>query len=188
MAIVLLPSPLGERVGCFIMVQFRGYASRSLAFRPTISLSTLRLVRYRTRRKTRYLTAGEALSGPPSQTAGHSALARRNSHPTGHAGHVYGGSVASACPRMPRHWRVAPHSSITPGRASYRASDPLLACTTVQAFPASPQVLCRLLTPPMRSERIPHLSATFRGTPLPEAHERPPAGSGHTVRASTPDV
>jgi hypothetical protein len=58
MAVVLLPSPLGERVGCFVMVQFRGYSSRSLVFRPTVSLSTLRLVRYRTRRKTRYLTAG----------------------------------------------------------------------------------------------------------------------------------
>jgi hypothetical protein len=60
MALGRLPSPLGERVGCFVMVQLRGYFPYSLVFRPTVSLSTLRLVRYRTRRKTRYLTAGEA--------------------------------------------------------------------------------------------------------------------------------
>ena len=68
----------GRRVGCFTPVLFRGYLSRSLTFRPTCSLSTLRRVRYRTRRKTRYLTAGCALSGPPLQTAGLYALARRN--------------------------------------------------------------------------------------------------------------
>ena len=68
----------GRRVGSFTPVLFRGYFSRSLTFRPTCSLSTLRRVRYRTRRKTRYLTAGSALSGPPLQTAGLSALARRN--------------------------------------------------------------------------------------------------------------
>src|SRR5713101_2572474 len=47
-------------------------------FRPTCSLSTLRRARYHTRRKTRYLTAGSTLSGPPLQTAGLYALARRN--------------------------------------------------------------------------------------------------------------
>ena len=38
---------------------------------------------------------------------------------------------------MPRCWRVAPHGSITPGRAYCRARDPLLAFATVQAFPTS---------------------------------------------------
>jgi hypothetical protein len=48
----------GKQVGYFTTVQFRGYFSRSLTFRPTLSLSTLRRGRYRTPRKTRYLTAG----------------------------------------------------------------------------------------------------------------------------------
>ena len=60
----------GRRVGCFTIVPFRGYFSHSLVFRPTCSLSTLRRARYRTRRKTRYLTARYALSGPSLQTAG----------------------------------------------------------------------------------------------------------------------
>jgi len=68
----------GRRVGCFTLVRFRGYFSHSLVFRPTCSLSTLRRARYRTRRKTRYLTARYALSGSPLQTAGLYALARRN--------------------------------------------------------------------------------------------------------------
>jgi hypothetical protein len=38
----------GQRVGYFTPVPFRGYLSRSLTFRPTFSLSTLRQARYRT--------------------------------------------------------------------------------------------------------------------------------------------
>jgi hypothetical protein len=68
----------GEGVGYFTPDPFRGSFSHSLSFRPPFSLSTLRRARYRTPRKTRYLTAGFALSGPPSQTAGLSMLARRN--------------------------------------------------------------------------------------------------------------
>ena len=60
----------GRRVGCFTIVPLRGSFSRSLTFRPPGSLSTLRRARYRPRRKTRDLTAGGALSGPPLQTAG----------------------------------------------------------------------------------------------------------------------
>jgi hypothetical protein len=93
MAVVLRPSPLGERVGGFVMVQLRGYASRSLGFRPTVSRSTLRLVHYRTRHQTRDLTAGEAVSGSPSQPTGPAALARRHSHTTGPTAHVSDGSV-----------------------------------------------------------------------------------------------
>jgi hypothetical protein len=89
---------------------------------------------------------------------------------------------------MPRRWRVAPHGRIPPGRAYCRASHPFLPCATVQAFPPFPQVLCPLLTSPMGSERITPLSANCRGTPLSEAHGRPPAVSGHPVRAETPDV
>ena len=68
----------GSRVGDCTPDQWRGSFSRSLTFRPPFSLSTLRRARYRTQRKTRSLTAGSALSGPPSQTAGLSMLARRN--------------------------------------------------------------------------------------------------------------
>jgi hypothetical protein len=35
---------------------------------------------------------------------------------------------------MPRRWRVAPHGSLTPGRAPCRTSDSLWAFTTVRAF------------------------------------------------------
>jgi hypothetical protein len=62
-----------------------GLASRSLAFRPTSSLSTLRSDRYRAPRKTRYTAAGLALRRPPSQATEFHALARRNSHTTGRA-------------------------------------------------------------------------------------------------------
>ena len=84
-ATAVLPSPQGEQVGSFTPDQFRGSLSHSLMFRPTFSLSTLRWVRCRTQRKTRYLTAGYALSGPPSQTAGLYMLARRNPHRPGRA-------------------------------------------------------------------------------------------------------
>jgi hypothetical protein len=96
-------------------------------------------------------------------------------------------SLQHACAR-PGVDDVAPHGSLTPGRAPCRASDPRLACMTVQAFPTSPQVLCPLLTPPLGSESITPLSATCRGTPLSEAPGRPPVFSGHTIRAETPDL
>ncbi len=54
----ILPSPLRDKVGYSNHDRFRGYLSRSLSFRPTASLSTLRSIRYRTPRKTRYLAAG----------------------------------------------------------------------------------------------------------------------------------
>ncbi|NMW18268.1 MAG: hypothetical protein HKK66_04410 [Chlorobiaceae bacterium] len=54
----LLLSPFEDWVNYFNHDRFRGYNFRSLAFRPTISLSTLRSGRYRTPRKTRYMAAG----------------------------------------------------------------------------------------------------------------------------------
>src|SRR5687767_5455409 len=89
---------------------------------------------------------------------------------------------------MPRRWRVAPHGRIAPGRAPCRARDTFLTLATVQAFPPFPEVLRRLLTPPLGSGLLPPRSAKFRGTPQPEAPERPPAVRGHPVRAATPDV
>jgi hypothetical protein len=111
MAVVLRPSPLGERVGGFVLVQFRGYVSHALVFRPPVSLSTLRLVRARTRRKTRYLTAGSAVSGSPSQTTAPSALARRNPHTTGHTGPVSSGSADGVRVKHHPNWSRASRSA-----------------------------------------------------------------------------
>ena len=183
MAVVLLPSPLGERVGYFITVQCRGYISHALTFRPTDSLSTLRRRRSRIRRKTRYLTAGEALSGPPLQTAGHSALARRTPTPpdirvTNTAGRSLqhaiacqgvGGSLPTAASRPVGHPVVQATRSepVRPFRPSARGA----------------HLLCRLLTPLLGSVRLTLHSARFRGTPLLWAQQRPPVVSGHTVGA-----
>src|SRR6476660_1499641 len=60
-----------------------GLSSRSLVFRPTTSLSTLRNGRYRPSRKTWYAAAREALPRSPSQATEFNALARRNAHRTG---------------------------------------------------------------------------------------------------------
>src|ERR1700730_17606248 len=57
-----------------------GLCSRSLSFRPTTSLSTLRNGRYRTPRKTRFAAACEALPRPSSPTADFNAAARRKPH------------------------------------------------------------------------------------------------------------
>lgn len=71
---------------------------------------------------------------------------------------------------MPRHWRVTPHGSLTPGRAPCRASDTCEALTTVQACGApGARLLCRLRTPPLGSGRLTPPSATVRGTPHPAA-------------------
>jgi len=52
----ILPSPLGNKIGCFNGL-ISGLQFRSLLFRPTASLSTLRDARYRSPRKTRYPAA-----------------------------------------------------------------------------------------------------------------------------------
>src|ERR1035437_8691773 len=57
-----------------------GLCSRSLSFRPTTSLSTLRSGRYRTPRKTWYAAARSALLRTPSQATEFNALARRSPH------------------------------------------------------------------------------------------------------------
>ena len=59
-----------------------GLSFRSLAFRPTPSLSTLRSDRRRPPRKTRFVAAGYALPRSPFQTTRLHALARRNPHRT----------------------------------------------------------------------------------------------------------
>jgi hypothetical protein len=189
MAVVLLPSPSGERVGCFVRVQCRGYVSHALVCRPTLSLSTLRLVRYRTRRQTRSLTAGEAVSGAPSQTTGPSALARRNSHTTGQTGHVSGGSVDSV--RVSHH----PNRSVVSRWASREFIPDVRDRPTPRQMPShrstsgdcplppfrpsarSRMLLCPLLTSAGRSGRIAPPAVLSR-TP-----RRSPVVSCHTVRA-----
>ena len=109
-------------------------------------------------------------------------LARRI-HTTGHTGPVYGGSVASAYSRMPRRWRVPPHSRIPPGRAYCHASDPLLSLYDRSGlrYAAAP-LLCPLLTPLLGSAWIPPPSARCRGPPLPWA----PTEASRGQRSSRP--
>jgi hypothetical protein len=69
------------------------------------------------------------------------------------------------------------------GRGHASVQPPVLLLPTVLAFGTRMSLLCRLLTPPLGSGLLSHPSATFRGSPLPKAHGRPPVVSCHPFRA-----
>ena len=107
--------PIGRQGRLLQPGSISGLSLRSLAFRPTASLSTLRNARYRTPRKTRYAAAGSALPRPPFQAAEFHALARRNPHTTRRAGPHR--AVPRACRAVAGRSMIT-HSSLTNRKGS----------------------------------------------------------------------